>query len=289
LYQKINYYVFKFLTHRSFWLNLLVALLLSAFLVFAFLKTLSWLTKHGEHATVPNVVGKNTREAIQLLQSKGFDVVVQDSVYTDTLKKGTIIKQIPDGNSTVKVNRTVILTLNRFVPPLIEMPKFEDQSLYAAMMQLERSHLKLEDTVFKPSFMKGAIIEQQINGQRVPAGAKVPWGSAVTFVVGSGIENDYQLVPDMKGKSFEQAKKELDAMGIMAVPVIGGDVKDTLKAFVYKQNPETYNDMHEPVYIQPGMVMDLWLSQGRPVVDSLGVDDKKKGKKKAKSNTDSND
>ena len=96
--------MFKFITHKPFWVNLLVAVLLVFLLIFMVLQLLGWITKHGEYLTVPSVTGKTTSEATKLLEEKGFNVIIQDSVFTDTLKKGTVIKQLPDPNSTVKIN-----------------------------------------------------------------------------------------------------------------------------------------------------------------------------------------
>ena len=102
-------------------------------LVFLFLQALSLITKHGDYLTVPSLIGKNTNEAIQLLESKGFEVMIQDSIFTDTVARGTVIKQLPDANATVKVNRIVFLTVNRFTPPMILMPKLEGLSLRFAL------------------------------------------------------------------------------------------------------------------------------------------------------------
>ncbi|RYG33850.1 MAG: PASTA domain-containing protein, partial [Chitinophagaceae bacterium] len=106
--------MFKFITHRPFWVNLIAVLVLAAVIVFGFLQLLGLITRHGEYLTVPSVIGKSTPEAINFLEGKGFEVVIQDSVFIDTAKRGTVLKQLPDPNSTVKINRSVYLTVNRF-------------------------------------------------------------------------------------------------------------------------------------------------------------------------------
>ena len=105
--------MFKFITNKPFWVNFLAAAVLAFMIIFITLQLLGYITKHGEYLVVPAVKGQSTNEAIKLLESKGFDVVIQDSIYTDTVSKGTIIKQLPDANATVKINRTVFLTVNR--------------------------------------------------------------------------------------------------------------------------------------------------------------------------------
>ena len=255
--------MFKFITHRPFWVNLLAAILLAFVIMFLFLKTLGFITKHGEYLTVPVVTGKNTEEAITFLKSKGFDVEIQDSVYTDTIKNGIVLKQLPEGNSTVKVNRTVFLTVNRLIPPMISMPKLEDMSLSFALDVLDRNHLKLGDTIFKPSFMKGAVIEQQYNGSQIQPGAKVRWGSKITLIVGEGVGDVPILIPDLVNMTYGEAKSQLETMGILPIPVpypSGTVLTDTNSAVVWKQGQEPYNELHQPQYIKSGQVMDLYIS-----------------------------
>jgi hypothetical protein len=115
--------LFQFITKRPFWVNFLVAILLGLVLIYLTLQLLDSITKHGQYLTVPSVLGKNTKDAIKALEAKGFDVLIQDSVYTDTAKMGIVLKQLPDPNSTVKVNRTVMLTVNRVTLPMIDMQK----------------------------------------------------------------------------------------------------------------------------------------------------------------------
>ena len=258
--------MFKFITDKPFWVNFLTAALLAFLLIFLTLQMLGWITKHGEYLTVPSVKGKSTEEATRFLESKGFDVVVQDSIYTDTLQRGTIIKQLPDANATVKINRTVYITVNRYIPPMIVMPSLEGKSLNFGLNILERSHLILGDTVYRADFMKGSIIEQRYKGNRIVAGAKVQWGSRIDLVISGGLNENNMVVPDLIGLTYQQAKEQLDSLGVLLNLVPDPSVRDTLNAFIYKQNPSHLDDLKKRLYIKSGMVMDIWLS---PVMINL--------------------
>ena len=239
----------------------MAALVLLILLIFLFLQTLSWITKHGDYLTVPSLIGKNTNEAIQLLESKGFEVMIQDSVFTDSVARGTVIKQLPDANATVKVNRIVFLTVNRFTPPMILMPKLEGLSLRFALELLDRNHLQLQDTIYKPDFMKGSILEQQYNGSKILPGAKIQWGSKITLVVGAGLQNQEMMVPDLVGMKFGEAKTLLEQNGIgIGAVITEGIIKDSAAAFIFKQNPDKLNEEKQPIFIQSGQLMDVWIS-----------------------------
>lgn len=253
--------MFKFITSKPLWVNFLAAVVLAFLLIFLMLQLLGWITKHGDYLTVPEVTGKDSQQAIKLLESKGFDVVIQDSVYTDSLPRGAVLKQLPDANATVKINRTVFLTINRYTPPLIIMPQLEGKSLSFALDLLARNHLQLGDTVYKPDFMKGSILEQQYKGAKILAGAKIKWGSKITLVIAGGLNEQQMMVPDLIGLTFAQAKTQLELIGVNIAGIIAdGVIKDTSAAFIYKQNPERFDDEKRPKYIRPGQLMDLYIS-----------------------------
>ncbi|MBX2933807.1 MAG: PASTA domain-containing protein [Ferruginibacter sp.] len=254
--------MFKFITNKPFWVNLLAAIILAVLFVFLVLKTLSWITKHGEYLKVPAITGMKTDEAIALLKKQGFDVYIQDSVFTDTAKRGVVLKQLPDPNATVKINRTVFITVNRYTPPLVSMPKLEGQNLSFALTMLERNHLKLGDTIYKPDFMMGSVLEQQYNGVRIPEKTKIQWGSHITLIIGAGLQDKQMLVPSLIGLTYTEAKAMLESSGIgLGAVVPDGPITDTAAAYVIQQRPDRFDENQAPIYIQSGQLMDIWISQ----------------------------
>lgn len=259
--------MFKFITHRPFWVNLLVIIAIGFLLIYLSLKMLGVITQHGKFLEVPSVVGQKTTDAIKLLEAKGFEVMIQDSVYVDTAKMGVVLKQLPDPNSTVKINRTVYLTVNRVTLPLVDMPSLQGKSLNYALEILKRSHLQLGDTSFRPDFMMGSVLEQSFKGNPIASGAKLPWGSSIDLVVGSGLSQERIMVPDLLGITLADAKAILEQNGItLAGIVVDAGVSDTAAAFVYKQNPPRFTDEKQPVYLQSGQVMDVWVSKEMKVL-----------------------
>lgn len=261
--------MFKTLTNKPFWVNLLAAIVLALLIIFLVLKMLGWITRHGAYLKVPAVTGMKTNEAVKLLEKQGFDVYIQDSVFTDTANRGTVLKQLPDPNATVKVNRTVFITVNRYVPPMIDMPKLEGQNLAFAIRMLERNHLKLGDTSFRPDFMMGSVLEQHYKGVRIPEKAKIQWGSTIDLVIGGGLEDKQIAVPDLVGMSYANAKVYLDENGISLGAVIGdGPISDTASAYIIKQNPVRLDADNMLLYIRSGQLMDIWISQQMKMLES---------------------
>ena len=232
--------------------------------------SLNWITQHGVSRTVPSVTGKSLEDVKSMLEEKGFDIVVQDSVYYDSLPPSVIVKQVPEGDAVVKVNRTVYVTINRIVAPDVEMPNLVGYSFRNAEMVLSNLGLKLGDTTFKPDFAKNSVLEQSFKSNPITAGTKIKIGSTISLVLGSGVGNEDMPVPKLIGLTYEEAKILMEAQGLILVPVmIDPLVRDTAIAYVYKQNPEPKNEENRQYRIRPGQMMDIWLSLEKPVIDSL--------------------
>ena len=237
---------------------------------FLFFQSLGWITNHGKYLKVPSVIGKNVNDALQLLEKEGFDVVITDSLYNDSMPLNTVKKQLPDADATVKVNRTVFLNINPTGLPLIDMPKLEGLSYRFAVDKLDKSHLVLGDTVMRPDFMKGSVLEQHYNGSNIEPGTKIRWGSTISLVIGGGLQAQRIPVPDLRGLTVDEARDILKSQGILLAAILpSGNIMDTANAFVYKQNPEVFDFDQAPVYIQPGQTMDIWIQAERPVIDTL--------------------
>ncbi len=208
-------------------------------LIFAFFSSLDWMTKHGDIRKVPSVLGKNISEATRFLESQGFEVEVQDSVYIDTAARSSVIRQSPDADVEVKANRTIFLTINRAVAPLIDMPDLRGYSFLSAKLYLQSLGLKLGDTSYRPDIARNSVLEQSYDKQPVPPGTKISMGSAINLILGDGIGNATMEVPDLIGMTFEQAKSYLNSMNIsLGAVVADAGVTDKEQAFVYKQSPE---------------------------------------------------
>lgn len=262
----------KVITHRPLWLNILVGLVLAIGVFLLFILSLNWLTHHNQSKTVPNVTGKSYEEAVKILESAGFEVEIQDSIYTDTSKPHMVLKQVPESDEVVKVNRTVFITINRAVPPMVEMPNLVGYSFRNAEMTLKNAGLKVGDTTFKPDFAKGSVLEQLYKGGQIAPGTKIPMGTAISFVLGDGVGDQEFAVPVITGMRFGEAKALLESYGIsFAVVLPNPDVTDTANAFIYKQNPERFDDDKKLQRIRSGQTMDVWLQLDKPVKDSVDV------------------
>lgn len=211
-------------------------------------------------------------KAVDLLNNEGFEVVITDSAYNDSLPLNVVKKQLPLSGATVKVNRTVFLNVNPMQLPMVAMPKLEGLSYRFAVENLKKNNLKLGDTTERPDFMKGSVLDQLYKGKPIAAGDKVRWGSEIDLIIGGGVQQVQIPVPQLVGLTVSEARVLLQSQGIVLASIIGtGNVQDTATAFVYRQNPDTKDYQGNNNYIQPGQTMDIWIQVERPVMDSVVI------------------
>ncbi|MFN4285863.1 MAG: PASTA domain-containing protein [Lacibacter sp.] len=261
--------MFEFITKRSFFFNLLVAIGLGVGTLFTFLALLNQITRHGQYVTVPDVKGKSIDEARRILEAQGFRISVQDSVFIDSLPRLSITRQVPLPGEQVKINRTIYLTINRQEPPTIEMPNLVGQTFRSAEMQLRMMGLKLGDTTYKPDFAVGSVLEQLINGKPVSFGTRIPMGSRIDLVLGGGVQRVEMPVPNLLGLTLAEARLLLEENSILPGAIVAdGAIADSAAAYVFKQNPPPRNEEGVPLRIRGGQLIDLWITTDQAKADS---------------------
>ncbi|MEO5682510.1 MAG: PASTA domain-containing protein [Chitinophagaceae bacterium] len=262
--------MFQFITKRPLWANILFAIALISVLLFIFLISLNWITHHGKILKIPQVTGKALAEAKKQLESQGFDIVIQDSVYVDTLPPLNIVKQFPDADAEVKINRTVYLTINRSAPPLIQMPQLVGQSFRSAEILLRQTGLRLGDTSFVPDFAKNSIKRQLYKGQEITFGTRIPMGAKIDLVISNGISDVDMSTPDLVGMTYGDAKVLMEGNNLeFGAKVFDADIKDSASAYIYWQNPPRMTEDHRVNRIHQGQLIDIKCSVNKPVTDSI--------------------
>ena len=187
-------------------------------------------------------------------------------MYVDTLPPLAVVKQFPDADAEVKINRTVYLTINRSAAPLIQMPQLVGQSFRSAQIVLKQTGLKLGDTSFVVDFAKNSIKKQMYNGQEIAFGTKIPMGAKIDLVISNGIADADMQVPQLIGMTYGEAKILMGGIGLEFGSVVPDPaVKDTMNAFIYSQSPPRLTDDKHVNRIHPGQLMDIRLSLEKPV------------------------
>lgn len=204
-----------------------------------------------------------------ILEKEGFSVDVRDSIYVDSLPGLAVWEQTPGRGAVVKVGRTIYLTINKVIPPMVQMPDLNGLTFRSAEMTLHSLRLNVGDTIYKPDFATNTVLQQLLNGKTVKPGREIPEGSNITLVLSSGTGNTENPAPDLVGLTFLEAKETLSASNLgLGTVIIDPSVTDTANAFVIKQTPMRRNSLNELNMVRAGESIDIWLSASRPSKDS---------------------
>lgn len=259
------------ITRKPLWVNMLAAVAAVFLFLLIFFGSLSLLTEHGKIQRVPSITGQNVLAATKTLEAAGFDVVIQDSVFIDTLAKQAVVRQIPDAESMVKNGRTIYLTINRTVAPQVEMPNLEGFSVKSAEMYLISLGLRLGELSYRPDIARNAVLEQLLGDRPIAPGTKIAIGTVINFVLGSGEGMGEVEVPQLEGLTFEAAKMMLQSMNINLGAVVAvTPITDSSVSFIVRQSPAALSDSLDisgfklPNKMKPGQLMDLFISNTAP-------------------------
>jgi eukaryotic-like serine/threonine-protein kinase len=232
-----------------------IALVIVSAVVFIWisLKIMDIYTNHGKTYVVSDFTGLKFDEIVNNPSNNTFQFVLVDSIFDNNREKGTVVSQTPLPNSNVKKNRKVYLTIVASQPEMIACPNLQDLTVRQATTVLETYGVSVGKIEFVPDIGNTVIRWKQM-GKTISPGDKLVKGSRVDLVVGSGdgIGNTY--LPNLVGKSKDEARSIITGAGLN----IGGEFylnpNDTTFVFVVKQNPP-YSDDFE---IRLGSIVDLW-------------------------------
>jgi len=266
---------------KKFWKETFAGFILKNFLIaLGIIVAVTWIaligvdfyTHHGESETIPDLRGSYLEEAEVTLARKGLYPVVIDSVYVRDKKLGTIIDQIPPANSTVKRNRPIYVIINSRSVRQVAIPEINDVSYRQADAMLQSMGLSVSNVEYAPSEFKDLVIDVKYHGRSVTPGTRLPEGSSVVLVVGSGLGDSQAIAPSLKGLSLEAATQEIQSASL----IIGSVEYDVTPSgneddyIIYRQRPAAGTSLTS------GSRIDVFLTKDKARLKEVFEEDKKK-------------
>ena len=250
----------KFLVSRVFFINLLIAFLLIAAIIFVILQGLKSYTHHGQSNPVPDFTGLTETEASQIAAQQNLKVVVIDSVFSDDIEPGTVVEQQPNSGFGVKENHTIFLTINSTQKEKVVLPKLTNISFRQAQVLVENCGLRIGDISYQPSEFNDLVLTVLQYSREVAQGSVLIKGSTVDFIIGRDPENEQTFLPNLIGLKPEEAKSILtDVMLNLGVVIYDESVvtqEDSINAVIWRQRPD--NSLNSSVKL--GTSVDLWIT-----------------------------
>ncbi|MEZ4826247.1 MAG: PASTA domain-containing protein [Bacteroidia bacterium] len=251
----------KYFVSREF---LMTVLGLGGLGVLAYIMIFFWFlpayTRHGDGLLVPDVNTLPVAEAEKILEDAGLRPEIIDSIFQDQLPGNTVLKQYPTPYSRVKPNRTISLTVNKNLPPMVSMPEIVDMTLYQAKARLEIWKLGVGRVTRIPDIADNVVLKVTYKGSTIQPGTSIPQGSKIDLVVGQVGASQVQ-VPDLVGYSYEDALSVLAEMGLGLGSVdYNPNGPEDQKGRIYAQNPKPgFGDS-----VRVGFSIDLYIYGQEP-------------------------
>lgn len=186
--------------------NLTMIFITGVLLVILTLVFLHLYTRHGQNIVVPKLEGLQINEANTILNAKGLNVEIIDSIYNRDAVPGAILDQTPKANNKVKKGRSIYVTVYSKNPQQVIVPGLVDYSTRQAMALLNSlgfTQISIEEV---PSEYSGLVLAVEYHGRPLAPDEKVPAGSQLNLVVSSsqladslGVDNEIIIAPGQLG------------------------------------------------------------------------------------------
>lgn len=242
----------QFLRQKKFYINLLLIILLSFFLLWLAIKLLNGYTRHGKEHELPDFTGMTVQEMVSQY-GKEYHFILIDSVYSKTQEPGSIVQQDPLPHAKVKQGRNVYYIIVAQTPEKTNMPNLNNLSLRQALVLLESSGLLVEELKYVEHFARNAICEQRYEGAVIKPGTEINKGSRITLHVGLGPDKRDMILPKLYGTSAEDVRHMLNIAGLNLGNETFEDNDSIQYMKVYKMEPP-----YTKKSVKPGTFVDVW-------------------------------
>jgi len=261
--------IWYFLSSKIFLINLLI---LGIVLTVLFFVTSSWMksyTKHGSHLTVPKFIDMDIDDAQRIGVNKKLNLIVIDSsTYNPKVKGGIILEQSPTPSAKVKEQRSVYLTISKFIPNDVVLPDLVgnyDATNYARKLQRKGLKSQISEKIFDANQQPNTILFIKIDGKKytdddISKGVSIAEGKLVDLIV-TDQGGTFTDLPDLNCLSYSEAKFIINSYNLNIGSVINdATVKDQNSSYIWKQRPVFSNGKT----INIGASIDVFLTQFKP-------------------------
>ena len=205
-------YLTFFQAHKKVIVSSIIAISAFAIILIAFLVAFG-IGNAGrpKDVQIPNVVGKSQEDAKREVEGLKLKFVVAKEIYSADVPMGCVISQDPTykADFTIKEGNTISVVISKGVEE-VDMPKVVGEEYTKVEVTLKDLGLKIE----KIEEISQTIQEGYVISQETEEGAKIQAGSTVKIHVSKGNGKKKFEVPDVVGKSKDEAKDTLTELGM---------------------------------------------------------------------------
>jgi len=209
------------------------------------------LTIHGHQEAMPNLVGMPLDSAQRLVSGLGFELAVEDKLYSTQYAANHVVSQMPPAGSRVKMGQRfhVLVSLG---PPQVTVPNLVGSSVRVAKITAIQRGLTLGDLAVVP--WPGSEPDQVVGQDPPPAAGEVR-SPALNLLVSLGEPPQAYLCPNFVGRPINDARREIEKAGFKVGQVTPLPTDSPSKGIILTQSPIPGSK------IGPDAVFDFQVSQ----------------------------
>ena len=232
-------------------------------------------TRHGEEIETPDICNLTIDQAKKLMKSRKLRLIVTDSLYEPQKEPGVVLDQNPKAGDKVKPNRTIYVTVNTSMPPLVNI--YYKQIIGRPLSFVERKFKSIDVKLGELKYIPGkgentiakAFIDDRVlfieanpsKGETPPSEPqRIPRGTTINLHLYRGEDAELKVVPKVQCLTYQAALfvikgSEYHKGNVVLDNSVG---TDTLGAYVWRQSPPPISRA------SMGSGIDIWLTKEQP-------------------------
>lgn len=186
--------------------SLIAVLVIALGALAASLKLRGSTSKQPENVKIPEIVGLKKDEAEKKLKENGLNMNIMEVVKGDQ-PEDTILEVSPEVGMEVKRNSTVNVKISGGVP-MLKTPKLVDFDINAAKQIIQAAQLEIGNVTseYSDDIAKDTVIKQYPEPN-----SEIKKGTKIDLVISKGKQYAYAKVPNVMGKTPDEAKTLIEA------------------------------------------------------------------------------
>ena len=188
---------------------------------------------------VPDLKGKVFEEVVEEYKVQGIEILQDSAEYSNDVEEGKIISQNPE-NGTKTKDKKIYVVVSRG-QKMVDVTDVEGKDSTVAKYELEETagfKVEIEEQI-NEKIAAGIVISQEPKG-----GTQAPSGSTIKLIVSKGDGKATVLMPNVVGKTEEEAKQILTEKKL-TVNVKTGEDKNKTNGVVIAQNYPENQELKE--------------------------------------------
>ncbi|MBW1994177.1 MAG: PASTA domain-containing protein [Deltaproteobacteria bacterium] len=170
---------------------------------------LTFYIKLEDTVIVPELVGKDVVYVLQTLTDLGLNTKVKGAEYSAEIPANHVIFQKPSAGQEIKRDRDVHIIISKGARSLL-MPNLKGLSMPQARIILEENALCSGEQTLSYS---SVTPRNEIIAHHPPAGSRIDRGQCVDLLVSMGLPPKAYKMPDLRGRSLDEALLVLEESG----------------------------------------------------------------------------